>query len=147
MMKAVVVFPMAIDAVVKVVLKPLGRLMLETLSVVEPALEMVMESWAEEPTNTLLKLKLPLTAMARTLGAALAICAESVRNARISTIRTNGVNFRYREMGMAFPFFKFSITAVFKCFMRSNASTWVQEIRTPTDSIAENVAGGSTKNA
>lgn len=107
-MNALVVFPTAIEAVVKVVLKPAGREMLETLKVVEPALEMVIESCVEEPTSTLLKFKLPVTAMALTLGAALANCVEIVRNARISTIRTSGVSFRYSGVGMAFRVLSFS---------------------------------------
>src|SRR6185369_7872802 len=102
-----VVFPMAIEAVVNVVLKPAGRVMLETFKVVPPALDMVMDNCAEEPTKTLLKFKLPLTAMALTLGAALAIWADTVRKASIATILANEDSFRYSGVGIvSFDLFK-----------------------------------------
>src|SRR5262245_49557275 len=41
-MNAVTVFPTGIEAVVKVVLKPAGRVMLDTFNVAMPALEMVI---------------------------------------------------------------------------------------------------------
>src|SRR3954470_8825565 len=99
---------MAIEAVVNVVLNPAARVMLETLKTVPPALDMVMDNCAEEPTKTLLKVKLPLTAMALTLGAALASCADTVRNSRIAPILANEDSFRYSGMGIAsFVLFKF----------------------------------------
>ena len=72
-MNAVTLPPTGTEAVVKVVLKPGGTVMLETLRVAAPAFEMVMESCGEEPTSTLPKAKFPLTAMAFNFGAALAI--------------------------------------------------------------------------
>ena len=98
---------MPIEAVVNVVLKPAGTVMLETFKVAVPALDMVMDNCAEEPTKTLLKLKLPLTAMALSLGAALAVCAEHTRNARIAIIPAND-RFRYSRVDiLSFDLFKF----------------------------------------
>src|SRR5262249_11351598 len=98
-MSAVTLPPTGIDAVVKVVLKPAGRVMLDTFNVVAPALEMVIDSCAEEPTRTLPKLKLPLTAMAFTLGAALAICG-SARIAPIPRTRANEDSLWNNAVGM-----------------------------------------------
>jgi len=67
---AVTVLPTGIEAVVKVVLKPAGRVMLDTFNVVAPALEMVIDNCAEEPTRTLPKLKLPALIVNWGLGAA-----------------------------------------------------------------------------
>jgi hypothetical protein len=82
-----------IEAVVKVVLKPAGSVMLDTFNVAVPALEMVIDSCAEEPTRTLPKFKLPLTAMAFTLGAALTICGDNVRITTIPRTRANEDSF------------------------------------------------------
>src|ERR1051325_589871 len=92
LMNAVTVLPTGTEVVVKVVLKPAGRLMLDTFNVVLPALEIVMESCAEEPTRTLPKLKLPLTAMAFTFGAALTICAGNPRITAIPRTRAKENN-------------------------------------------------------
>jgi hypothetical protein len=106
-MNAVAVCPTGIEAVVKVVLKSAGRVMLDTLNEVLPALEMVIDNCVEEPTSTLLKLKLPLTAIVLILCPALAICAENARNTKISTIRAIEDSFRYSGVVMVFGLFKF----------------------------------------
>src|SRR5215472_5698816 len=93
LMVAVVDLPGLSVALVNVVLKPAGKLMPLTVNAPPPveALEMVITAWAEEPTWTTPKAKLPLTEMALVF-AALTLWAGMARQAIASKAVSNEEN-------------------------------------------------------